>query len=41
MDDEIHKDQINIAIEKVKAWGLNVDVIGLWVSDKWTVEKII
>ena len=40
VDDEIHKKQIRITVEKVKRWKPFMKIIGLWVSNKWTVEKI-
>jgi carbonic anhydrase len=40
VDDKTHKKQIRIAVEKVKKLRPSNHVIGLWVSNKWTVEKI-
>jgi len=40
VDDETHKKQIRIAVEKVKSWKHSIHIIGLWVSNEWTVEKI-
>ncbi|MFH2070148.1 MAG: carbonic anhydrase [Elusimicrobiota bacterium] len=40
VDDKTHKKQIRIAVEKIKRWRRSVYIIGLWVSNKWTVEKI-
>lgn len=40
VDDETHKKQIRIAVENVKNWRPSINIIGLWVSNKWTVEKI-
>lgn len=40
VDDETHKKQIRIAVEKVKRWKPSIPVIGLWVSNEWIVEKI-
>ncbi len=39
--DKTHKEQIDIAVEKVKAWKLDAIVVGLWVSANWVVEKTV
>ena len=41
VDDETHKKQICIAVEKMKKLKTSMQIIGLWVSNKWTVKKII
>jgi carbonic anhydrase len=33
--------QIKESVETVKSWGFNVPVIGLWIDDHWTVNKIL
>ena len=40
VDCETHKKQIRIAVEKVKRWEPSIHIIGLWISNKWTVKKI-
>ncbi len=40
VDDETHKRQISIAAEKLKNLRPSAQIIGLWVSDEWKVEKI-
>ncbi len=39
-DDETHKKQILIAIEKIRKLRLPAQIIGLWVSNEWTVEEV-
>ena len=38
--EEIQKEQIVSAMERMKEWNLPVTIIGLWVSRNWSVEKI-
>lgn len=40
VDDETHKKQICNAVEKVKRWNPSNDIIGLWITNKWIIEKI-
>jgi len=37
---EEHCSELRRCVEVVKSWKLPVDVIGLWVNDKWGVEVI-
>ena len=32
-----HKSQIQKSVEMISSWNLNVNVIGLWVDDSWSV----
>ena len=41
VDDKTHKEQIKAAVEKIKILKPKAEVVGLWVSDKWMVEKIV
>ncbi|MCG2725056.1 MAG: hypothetical protein L6420_02155 [Elusimicrobia bacterium] len=41
VEEKKHKEQVNIAVEKIKTSKPKANVIGLWVSDEWKVEKII
>jgi len=41
VDDKTHKKQVHIAVNKLKNMKQSVQVIGLWVSNEWVVEKII
>lgn len=40
VDEETHKKQIHIAVKKVKRWKPSMQIIGLWVSNEWTVKKM-
>lgn len=40
VDKDTHLAHIRAAIEAVKSWGFNADVIGLWVDDKWKVSEV-
>ena len=40
-DDEMHKKQICMAAQRLKDVRSFCQIIGLWISDKWLVEKII
>jgi hypothetical protein len=33
--------QIKDSVDKIKSWGFDVQVIGLWIDDHWLVHKII
>jgi hypothetical protein len=33
--------QIKDAVERIKSWDLNVQVVGLWIDDCWIVHKIV
>ena len=41
VDDETHKRQILKAVDRVKSWVPSMTACGLWVSDKWEVEKLV
>lgn len=41
VDDETHKKQISVAVEKVKGLRPSAHVVGLWVSSEWATEKTI
>ncbi|KUK11126.1 MAG: hypothetical protein XD50_0571 [Clostridia bacterium 41_269] len=41
VDREIHIKHLHAAVETVKSWGFDADVIGLWVDDKWQVHEVI
>jgi len=41
VDEKTHRKQVHIAVNKIKEMKPSVQVIGLWVSGKWVVEKII
>jgi hypothetical protein len=32
--------QIHLAVRNVKNWNLGVDVLGLWVDEKWHVHVV-
>ncbi len=35
-----HRQDIGVAVATVQAWGLPVQVIGLWVNSEWQVEVV-
>ena len=37
---EEHIDQIKQSVDAIKAWGLSVEVAGVWVNDQWQIEKV-
>ena len=37
--DEIQLEQLRRAVEIIKQWGYEAQVIGLWVNEKWEVEE--
>lgn len=39
-DKTSHIPQIEKWIKKINSWKFNVPVVGLWINDKWEVEKI-
>ena len=32
--------QIAESVKKMKTWGLDVKIVGLWVDEEWKVEKV-
>jgi len=40
VDDQQQQHHIEAAVREVKAWGLEVKVIGLWVDSAWGVSEI-
>lgn len=39
--EELQVAHIARAIKTVESWGLNVNVVGLWVDENWKVNKIV
>lgn len=37
---EVHLSQIQKSVNIIKSWKLPISVIGLWVNDKWEIERI-
>jgi carbonic anhydrase len=37
---EKHLEQIRQAVATVQSWGLNISVLGLWITEPWTVEHV-
>lgn len=35
-----HLSQIQKSVDIVQSWKLPIQVVGLWVNDKWEIEKI-
>lgn len=40
VSDEEHKEMIKNAVEKVKSWGLDIEVVGVWVDGEGVVTKL-
>jgi len=40
VEKETHLKQISSAIETIKMWNLDIDIIGLWVDENWKVHKV-
>lgn len=40
-DKETQLKQISNAIKTVESWNFEVQVVGLWVDEKWEVKKVI
>lgn len=40
-DKETQLKQIKDAVEVIKSWDFNVEVIGLWIDERWIVHKIV
>jgi len=40
VDEETHKKHILSAIEVVKSWGFDVEVVGLWVDNNFKVVRV-
>lgn len=39
-DDDTQIEQIKIAMDNVRSWNQNVEVIGLWVDKTWSVHRV-
>lgn len=37
---EIQLQQMDAAIKKVRSWGFEAEIVGLWVDDRWQVNKL-
>jgi hypothetical protein len=37
---EEHQDQIRKSIQIIKSWNMSVEVIGIWINDKWEIETV-
>ena len=37
---KIQLNQIINSIKTIESWGINVEIIGLWVNENWQVEKV-
>jgi len=33
--------QIKTAVKTLQSWGFDLPVIGLWIDDQWTVQRVI
>lgn len=40
VDKETHLEMTRKAVSVVASWGYRVHIVGLWVGESWTVEKI-
>jgi hypothetical protein len=40
-DKETQLKQIKDAVEVIKSWNFNVEVIGLWIDEHWIVHKVV
>jgi len=41
VEKKIQIEQIKTSMKRIRSWGFEVLVIGLWVDDDWAVHKII
>ena len=41
VDESVHRRSIKEAVATVKSWNLNADVSGVWVNDRWQIEKVV
>ncbi|PKR77624.1 hypothetical protein CEY16_06720 [Halalkalibacillus sediminis] len=41
IDAEEKKLQIKESVELIQSWGYNVEVVGLYVNDRWEVEQVV
>ena len=35
-----HVKQIKKSIDTIKSWNLSVNIVGIWINDKWQVELV-
>lgn len=41
VDESVHRRNIEESVATVKSWNLNADVSGVWVNDRWQIEKVV
>ena len=37
---EEHQNQIKKSISVIKSWNMSVEVIGIWINDRWEIETV-
>ena len=37
---EEHKSQIRKSIKVIKSWKMSVNVVGIWINEKWEIETV-
>ena len=40
VSDDEHKSYIKKGVEMIKQWNPEITIIGLWINEHWTVEKV-
>lgn len=40
VSNEEHLGHIKKSVDAIKSWNYDVSVVGIWVNDKWSIEKI-
>ncbi|MCD6163626.1 MAG: hypothetical protein J7K40_14590 [candidate division Zixibacteria bacterium] len=41
VDEKTHREHVHISVDKIKSIMPDSKVIGLWINEKWAVEKIV
>jgi len=40
VDREKHLEQLKKSLMKIKSWGFNVNIVGVWIDENWAVNEI-
>lgn len=41
VSDDAHCEQVRAGVCAIRQWSLPVEVVGLWISERWEVEEVI
>lgn len=41
VEKEQHIEHLRSAVEAIKSWGFDVEIIALWIDDNWQVHRVV